>query len=532
MPPPETGKQRATRIPLDYFKRLNSLEKGKLWLALVALLAAAGWWASGFLRGDNGKLRYSRGPVASVHAAWDAKCEACHVDFSPMSGQNVLTSLGGRPAGHGSAADARCETCHAGPPHHLKQQLPDKTPSCGGCHREHQGRDFSLVRLADSDCTRCHGDLQANSLDPEQVTFARTVTDFARDHPEFRSVKEDTGKLKFNHKIHLAPGQVITPGQERPFTLGRITDPTERTRYANRQDKKEDSDLVQLDCRSCHQLDSGDFGFERGKPEGMLAAAAPGRATGAYFLPIKYENHCKACHPLTFDKQVVGKDNAPLAVPHRLQPDEVNKFLWGAYADYYKSKQYPDLDQRIKEWLAETPNPMRPLPGKLTREEEEKARSEIVKGVNAARVFLYQNKVAKADRFLVSGKTSCGECHHIELGDGQASQRIVQPAVKDVWFEHARFNHASHKALDCRACHDKAYASESEKDVLVPGIANCRQCHAPADHANGQAVGGARHDCTECHNYHHGDSPMQGLGAWSRDPHRKGDVRWFLDGGQ
>src|SRR5262249_16441419 len=162
-------------------------------------------------------------------------------------------------------------------------------------------------------------------------------------------------KLKFNHKIHLAPGQVIDRDQEKKWTLGQIAD-SERERYRNQPwqiENNKDSDPVRLDCRSCHQLDTGDFGFEKGKlPEALPAASVAARAAGAYFLPITYENHCKACHPLTFDKQVVGKDNAPLAVPHRLQPDEVHKFLWGAYADYYVSKQNPDIAQRIKEWLA------------------------------------------------------------------------------------------------------------------------------------------------------------------------------------
>ena len=33
---------------------------------------------------------------------------------------------------------------------------------CGGCHRDHQGRDFSLVHLADADCTSCHRDLKTH----------------------------------------------------------------------------------------------------------------------------------------------------------------------------------------------------------------------------------------------------------------------------------------------------------------------------------------------------------------------------------
>src|SRR5262249_44058533 len=232
--------------------------------------------------------------------------------------------------------------------------------------------------------------------------------------------------------------------------------------------------------------------------------------------------------------------NLALAVPHRIQPDEVSKFLWGAYADHY-TKNNPSIDDRIKQWLKESnpDNPSRPLPGKLAKEEEA-ARDVVQKLRDDAKDFLYQAEVNRAQSYLEKGKTSCGECHYFEQS-ATGSKRVVPPAVKEVWFSRAKFDHVSHRAVDCRACHANAYAlnadesenktaSKDAKDVLVPGIANCRQCHATAGHANGQPVGGVRHDCTECHNYHNGDRPVQGLGARSRDPKRLRDVKPFLEG--
>jgi hypothetical protein len=506
--PPETGKQRAARIPLDYFKRPHRLERWKLGLTVLALVATVVWTASGFLGGAQAQKTFSRGPVASVHAAWDANCNACHVDFTPMNKDHFLTPVLGKSANHEAAADQKCKSCHAGPVHHANQ-LAASTPSCGGCHREHQGRDFSLVRLPDSDCTSCHRNPSAHSIDAAKLRFSKPVTAFNGDHPEFSLPKQDPGKLKFNHKLHL------TAGQEVGFTLGRIADP-ERAPYADAswQKQKENSALVQLDCRSCHQLDS----------------EATARAAGAYFLPIAYENHCKACHPLTFDPKVKGPDKQPLAVPHRLQPDDVNKFLWGAYADYY-TKNNPDLDERIKQWLKEaTPDNAnaRPLPGKLGQEEKQ-ARSAIQQLTNPTEAFLYRVEVGRAQSYLQTGKTSCGECHHFEQTP-TGSRRVVPTDVNEVWFQHARFNHASHRAVDCRACHANASDSTTQADVLIPGIANCRQCHAPPGHANGQATGGVRHDCTECHRYHNGDQPLQGLGARNRDPQRPLDAKQFLQG--
>src|SRR5438552_18164033 len=88
--PQETGKQRASRIPLDYFKQPNRLERWKTRLLVAALVAAAAWSASGFLHGN---LQYARGEVAAVHATWESNCNACHVDFQPIRGDSWASGL-------------------------------------------------------------------------------------------------------------------------------------------------------------------------------------------------------------------------------------------------------------------------------------------------------------------------------------------------------------------------------------------------------------------------------------------------------
>src|SRR5262249_25003340 len=145
------------------------------------------------------------------------------------------------------------QTCHAGPEHHASQKAAD-TPSCAGCHRDHRGRDASLVRVADAMCTACH--------DVKQGSYAE-VHRFGPppNHPEFQKIRDkasDPGRVKVNHKLHLTEGQVSEPGGK-PCTLGRIADPAQRKRYADRQDAKADSAAVKLDCAACHQLDSGDL---------------------------------------------------------------------------------------------------------------------------------------------------------------------------------------------------------------------------------------------------------------------------------
>ncbi len=63
------------------------------------------------------------------------------------------------------------------------------------------------------------------------------------------------------------------------------------------------------------------------------------------------------------------------------------------------------------------------------------------------------------------------------------------------------------------------------------GVASCQRCHAPAGYDGANPVGGARHDCTECHRYHNGDAPRKGLGASEREgTHVFEDVRAFIGG--
>ncbi len=130
-------KKRAARIPLDYFKRSTRLDAWRSWpvVAGVVVLVGGGWFSRGFVAGERGDLAYSRGPVASVHATWEANCEVCHQPFVPIGGSSWVTPVVGRSW---TGAD-KCEHCHAGPVHHASQKL-EHTPSCAACHREHRGR--------------------------------------------------------------------------------------------------------------------------------------------------------------------------------------------------------------------------------------------------------------------------------------------------------------------------------------------------------------------------------------------------------
>src|SRR4051794_31293427 len=189
----ETGKQRATRIPLDYYKKTDPLIRWRGGLSALALLLVVGWLATGLSLGSNGlgsiglgKARYSHGTLARAHATWDNKCEACHVSFKPIS---TTSSWAGAFGADPKAADAKCMTCHMGTPrqaHHPDTEVTGEAPACAGCHRDHRGRDASLVRLTDKDCTSCHAKLK-DHLQSGQDTDYRNVESFVGDlHPQFR----------------------------------------------------------------------------------------------------------------------------------------------------------------------------------------------------------------------------------------------------------------------------------------------------------------------------------------------------------
>jgi hypothetical protein len=513
MPPLSAAKPRAQRIPLNYFKKPDRVALWKRVLAGTAFGLTLIWLLGGLSRGERSNNRYSHGELAVKHQQLDTNCAACHVDFSPVSVQAwnaPLVSPFSREPGPVQIlpADGKCQACHPftslADIHHGNQKLESLT-SCGSCHCEHRGRNVALSQVLDSDCTSCHRDLRANQTDrsiyedrrKDSDQLANQITGFVKPeegHPDFRALHQpDPGVIKFNHKVHLTPGIVYAEGA-RPLTLGdiRAIDTEAFRRYEDLQKEKGDKAPVTLDCGACHE--PGDKGFKTWRP-------STGEA--AYMEPIRYERHCKVCHPLRFDDSL-KPDVA--TVPHGLQPAEVERLVQGAYAALGGTEPEPLRPPTV------------PLPGKP----------------NAPPPAL-DTRVDLALKTLFVGKKTCGECHDYERQPADADgKRPVVPAriltsrpedrsakpwhssptaIPEVWFSHARFNHKSHRftsegrKYECRECHANASTSEDRKDKLLPSISKCRECHAPAATVDGKAVGGSRYDCSECHNFHHADEP-------------------------
>src|SRR5882724_8396552 len=95
------GKQRASRIPLDYYKHPDPLVRWKRLLAWGLAALSLVWISSAFLFGDKGLLgqrRFSHGAVAVAHKPIENDCAACHPGFGLFADKKTI--------------DDNCRTCH------------------------------------------------------------------------------------------------------------------------------------------------------------------------------------------------------------------------------------------------------------------------------------------------------------------------------------------------------------------------------------------------------------------------------------
>ena len=388
--------------------------------------------------------------------------------------------------------------------------------ACTVCHHDHRGLEASLVRVDDAACTTCHANLQRHrdkSAPPIEPAVANAVTRFDADpnhHPEFRAVinQEDQGRLKFNHALHRAPGYTLEQGGK-ILTFAQVQ-ASERSRYGWTADIPLDAPVPPLsDCDTCHRLDSAESAGSSKK--GVREVLSP-RVAGKYILPVTYENHCRACHPLSFDPK------APDAVlPHGLSPRDA----LGELRQFYKVRAVDADPSLLQRFLPPRPKPglpEGPAPESIGRAVDEKVLTAVkmLFGSGISDDAMRKNKIP-------IGRKGCALCHHLSesarpliRADAIRDVEIESVRVPNVWFNHAVFDHSAHRAVDCKACHAAAETSRDSTDVLVPGIALCVRCHGPSAGRGDTLRGGAGDSCTECHRFHNGDRPLEGIGASSR----------------
>ncbi|MDB5311981.1 MAG: hypothetical protein JWO38_6183 [Gemmataceae bacterium] len=546
-----------------YFHQLRGVHRAKAVLAVAALGVVVGWVGYDWAAPARAVYSHTHGPLSHAHAAWESTCEVCHRSASGADfARNPLSVFTARDRWH----DLTCEKCHAGPAHHAA--LGDEERAfhnrCSNCHHDHDGRENPLVKLTDDHCVRCHANLPDHRIGP--TPFAPTITRFAKDHPEFRRLVDHPPgtpyprALKFSHALHMTPGLVYKPateGKDEAWTLAKLERLSGRPaadRY--RQPGRPDAAAVALDCSSCHQLDSGTAGpvarpddpdarkFDlltqalAGQPRESIL---PPRTAGTYYLPVNFDAHCKSCHPV---RSPAGVASGAFVVgefdlPHRKQPGELEQVLKGEYANRLAAGSHPALAAVVGPGGRLDP----PDPGPPAGFHQEIDR---LSGQALKTLFLGSNP-PDATGQLIGGGYACGKCHDTTGPANTVAElrrvRVAPMGSPTVWFPHARFDHPSHRALTCATCHPgtgPGFAPnglvDEREPIRISGVASCQACHSPAGTkflAPGGAAtvgGGIRHGCTDCHQYHNGDHPLQGRGAAARGPTGQLDLAQFFRG--
>ena len=474
---PYTTKIRAKRIALDYFKRFHWLRRWRLLLSIGVPALGAAWLLGLAAQGDQ--RAYTSGPVSTGHAMFDLQCIQCHVPAPAAAGQ----------AGQGywlRVSDRACQKCHDGPAHHANEV---GTPACTGCHVEHQGH-VVLAVMSDRHCVQCHADLKTKE---GPTAFERSTRGFATAHPEFavrvadkapaRRVRlddkaglKDTAQVKLNHQKHLKAGLKGLDALKADKGMRGLAQKPEG---------------LQLTCAFCHQPD------ER----------------RAYMVPIDYVKHCGlSCHPLDFDGRL------PDALAPHDKPLLVRAFLREVFTSAFegcqalkeagkKDEEKKDEDKKeegAKAKAAKAPDAAAEALKKrcqdlelLKAEEEGESprgrrggkRDEPDEAASPQQWVAAQ--LQNAEKLVF--KQKCEFCHMLSSPADGALPDVAPTRIPARWLPHSTFDHGAHRPIGCAECH-KAAESKETTDVLLPGIAACRECH--------RVAGGARSGCVECHRYH------------------------------
>lgn len=189
-------------------------------------------------------------------------------------------------------------------------------------------------------------------------------------------------------------------------------------------------------------------------------------ADGIGFAPVEMEPACESCHSLVFDRA----GSAFRSLPH------------GDVAQ---------LQTRLRNWERTPRRPIvtgRKRPGQF------------------GRGGLYQTDFGRPRPALIGAENAlgsggvCRECHLPATTGGRPD--LVPVSLSDRFLMHGYFSHETHGAEECSTCH-AAESSSSATDLMVPGLAVCRDCHISESAVKAPAPA----TCSTCHSYHQPAQP-------------------------
>ncbi|QDT04193.1 Doubled CXXCH motif (Paired_CXXCH_1) [Rubripirellula lacrimiformis] len=495
----ETGKQRSQRIQIDYFRRRGGLQTFRT-VCIAIGLVGAGLYAA-FVLAWGGGSQVSTGQIARPHAAFQNDCQLCHEDFTPMDSEAIqldLTMVGVKREASIGRLEAACQACHQVGDHYRNAMTSSfrlQDQNCGACHSDHQGLGHDLSAVANQKCAVCHAKLAdtckaAPTIKPDVASFTKAS------HGDFASLMtDDIGTIKFDHHQHLMPGQV-DDGQKGAFTI-EMLDAALRPRY--RKTGQSDSDAVQLDCASCHTYAGNPDDLARYPERSLIADHELGR----YMAPVSYRQHCAACHAM--NPGIATADTTP--IPHAVAWSQVDLLIAADIVGVRSTGQARGAGDDTQS----TPQPGEGIGSRIDRDEAISA------------------KLVAARKQIES---QCLKCHDdASISDTAITAALdgtAAPMIPPRWLMHGLYDHAAHRDIDCRYCHQAAYPVAGSPPrpaidhtiVMISGIESCDGCHrsattpTPASLANpsvanmlrGQSTWAAD-DCTMCHRYHTSGAP-------------------------
>lgn len=392
------------------------------------------------------------GTISSAHANLANDCKACHeAAFTRVKDETCLSCHEDtRNHGHPDLLKAGTPSPHGASKWLQEARLELEIPEgrCGSCHFEHNGPQGVLPK-DETLCIDCHRDLTArvNSVG------LLDVTDFHQ-HPEFRpTIVKDAGEEPLFERISIADNPHENSGLIFPHDF-HLKDPEVLRKLATLPASTRNPFGDDMDCQGCHTLD----------------------AAGELFLPIEMERSCSMCHSLAFSVTDVGVRQLPHGDPAMVRTVLRDFYL----AEATQAVQEDGGSVFDRQFSADA----------RTRRERLRERAFSEANADAATMI----------RQVFSEGGICEKCHAVTPPPADADATafdVADVALSDRFMPKSRFVHSAHMAgVECVTCH-KAEASHAASDVLMPAVAQCRDCH---DKARWQ--GGIASDCLTCHVYH------------------------------
>jgi predicted CXXCH cytochrome family protein len=338
--------------------------------------------------------------------------------------------------------DNACMACHANTPAHAdpaKFNLPQLGDAqCRSCHQDHQGVR-GLIRRDQRLCADCHADLKSRT---KNASAFEDVRDFGNAHPEF--------------KIDLPAWDASGNFAPKRVTFAPELQENSGLKFNHLKHLKPDGLNAPkghrvLQCANCHIPEAG----------------------GAKMRPVNFEAMCHDCHSLGFD---------PLAPDREAPHGKVNEVIY-TLNEYYARVALEGgyLDAKSPAIVQERRRPGSPP---LSQQQQQEA------------LAWARDQSKTVTESLFTGR-ACTTCHKVTPPhDPNDTWHIAPVRVSGVWYADAKFTHAKHSTVTCDDCH-AARKSERASDLLIPGIANCRGCHAGAYAKDKVAT-----TCIACHDYH------------------------------